>query len=169
MPTAHLLFGFLGSGKTTLARDLEQRHRAVRFTPDEWMARLFGENPPADTFPQHAAAILDLMEPIWTRCLSLGIDVVLDYGFWRRAERDQARRLAETCGARTLLYKVDCPEDEARRRVAARNGQADRSLHIAPDTFDVLKSRFEPLQVDEAFVTATPARSRTRRNPTDFR
>lgn len=95
--------------------------------------------------------------------------MVLDYGFWCRAERDQARRLAETYGARTLLDKVDCPEDEARRRVATRNGQADRSLHIAPETFDVLKSRFEPLQVDEAFVTATPAPSRTRRNPSDFR
>ncbi|QRE77303.1 AAA family ATPase [Methylobacterium aquaticum] len=54
MPTAHLLFGILGSGKTTLARGLEHRHRAVRFTPDEWMACLFGENPPAGTFPQHA-------------------------------------------------------------------------------------------------------------------
>lgn len=154
MVTAHLLFGFLGSGKTTLARDLEQRHRAVRFTPDEWMERLFGENPPADTFPQHAAAILDLMEPVWTRCLALGTDVVLDYGFWCRAERDHARRLAEACGARARFYKVECPEDETRRRVAARNGNADRSLVIAPETFDVLKRRFEPLHADEAFVTA---------------
>ncbi|MGE7418852.1 AAA family ATPase [Methylobacterium tarhaniae] len=154
MATAHLLYGFLGSGKTTLARDLEQRYQAVRFTPDEWMARLFGENPPADTFPQHAAAILDLMRPVWTRCLTLGIDVVLDYGFWRRAERDQARRLAESCSARALLYKVECPEDEARRRVAARNGRADRSLYIALETFDVLKERLEPLHADEVFVTA---------------
>ncbi|MCF4129302.1 AAA family ATPase [Methylobacterium sp. SyP6R] len=156
MPTAHLLFGLVGSGKTTLARDLEQRHRAVRFTPDEWMARLFGENPPADTFPQHAAVILDLMEPVWTRCLTLGIDVVLDYGFWRRTERDQARRVVESCGARALLYKVECPEDEARRRVAARNGHADRSLFIAPETFDVLRERLEPLHADEVFIAAVP-------------
>ncbi|TNC16089.1 hypothetical protein FF100_02150 [Methylobacterium terricola] len=56
MPTAHLLFGFLGSGKTTLARDLEQRHRAVRFTPDVWMARLFGEDPPADSLSERRLA-----------------------------------------------------------------------------------------------------------------
>ncbi|MGF3027585.1 AAA family ATPase [Methylobacterium aquaticum] len=159
MPTAHLLFGFLGAGKTTLARDLEQRHRAVRFTPDEWMARLFGEDPPADTFPQHAAAILDLMEPIWTRCLHLGLDVVLDYGFWRRAQRDHARHLAEACGARAILYKVECREEEAWRRVATRNGRAERSLYIAPETFDALKGRFEPLHADEAFVAATSRQS----------
>jgi predicted kinase len=44
------VFGFLGSGKTTLAKRLELQHSAVRFTPDEWMARLFGEDPPADRF-----------------------------------------------------------------------------------------------------------------------
>jgi predicted kinase len=36
------------------------------------------------------------------RCLALGGDVVLDCGFWRRDERDRARRLAGECGARAL-------------------------------------------------------------------
>ncbi|MGX7703725.1 AAA family ATPase [Methylobacterium sp. Gmos1] len=165
MATAHLLFGFLGSGKTTLARDLEHRHRAVRFTPDEWMARLFGEDPPAEAFPLHAAAILDLMEPIWTRCLRLGVDVVLDYGFWRRAERDHARRLVAECGARALLYRVECPDEEARQRVAARNGRAERSLYIAPETFDALKQRLEPLQADEIVLAVEPGRTRSHRRP----
>ncbi|GJD63937.1 AAA family ATPase [Methylobacterium frigidaeris] len=159
MATAHLLFGFLGAGKTTLPRDLEHRHGAVQFTPDEWMARLFGADPPADTFPQRAAAILDLMEPIWTRCLRLGVDVVLDYGFWRRAERDHVRYLVDQCGARALLYRIACPDDEARRRVAARNRQAACSLYIAPETFDVLKGRLEPLQGDEVFLTVEPSKA----------
>lgn len=149
MATAHLLFGFLGSGKTTLAKVLEQRHHAVRFTPDEWMARLFGEDPPADEFQVRAAIILDLLEPLWTRCLSLGLDVVLDYGLWTRSERDKLRALAQSCGAETILYRVECSEDEARQRVAERNQSADRSLYIAPETFDLLKARVEPLQFDE--------------------
>lgn len=153
MATAHLLFGFLGSGKTTLAKELEQQHRAVRFTPDEWMARLFGEDPPAALFQEKAAAVLDLLEPIWTRCLYLGVDVVLDYGFWRRAERDHARALAQNCGGETILYGVECSEAEARRRVAACNQKAHRSLYIAPETFDLLKGRFEPLEADECYLS----------------
>jgi adenylate kinase family enzyme len=37
MATAHLLNGYLGVGKTTLARRLEHELPAVRFTHDEWM------------------------------------------------------------------------------------------------------------------------------------
>ncbi len=131
MATAHLLFGYLGSGKTTLARKLEHRHRAIRFTPDEWMTRLFGEDPPATIFQDKLSAVVDLMEPMWGRCLALGLDVVLDYGFWRRAERDSVRRLIHSLGARALLYRMECSEDEARRRIAIRNEASDRSLFIA--------------------------------------
>ena len=154
MATAHLLFGYLGSGKTRFARRLEIEHRAVRFTPDEWMARLFGDDPPEQSFPEKAEAILALLEPLWTRCLSLGVDVVLDYGFWSRKERDEVRALVERLGARACLYRLECPDDEARRRIAARNQADDRSLYIAPATYDALRSRFEPLDVDEACVEA---------------
>ena len=153
MATAHLLFGFLGSGKTTLAKELEGCHRAIRFTPDEWMARLFGEDPPAAIFKEKEAAILDLLEPMWMRCLHLGVDVVLDYGFWSRAERDHVRKLVGSSGGQVLLYNVECPAEEAWRRVSARNRQNHRSLYIAPATFDLLKDRVEPLQSDESYRT----------------
>ena len=154
MATAHLLFGYLGSGKTTFARHLEVEHRAVRFTPDEWMARLFGDDPPVETFPEKAEAILGLLEPLWTRCLCLGIDVVLDYGFWARMERDQVRGIVGQLGASACLYRLHCSDEEARRRIEARNRSGDRSLYIAPETYDALRSRFEPLDHDEACVEA---------------
>ena len=79
MATAHLLFGYLGSGKTTVAKRLEVEHAALRFTPDEWVARLFGDDPPEESFPEKTEAILELLEPLWTRYLCLGLDVVLGY------------------------------------------------------------------------------------------
>jgi predicted kinase len=154
MATAHLLFGYLGSGKTTLAKRLEVEHGAVRFSPDEWMARLFGADPPQASFPDRAEAILDLLEPLWTRCLVFGVDVVLDYGFWRRKERDDVRALVERLGATACLYRLDCPDDEARRRIQVRKEADDRSLYLAPATYDALRHRFEPLEVDEAYLEA---------------
>lgn len=154
MATAHLVFGFLGSGKTTLAKRLERQHSAVRFTPDEWMARLFGEDPPADTFQDRAAAILDIMQPLWVRCLSLGLDVVLDYGFWSRAERDRVRAVVGAIGATPALWSVSCSDDEALKRIALRNEAAQPCLYIAPATFELLKARVEPLDVDEPHSVA---------------
>ena len=149
MSTAHLLFGYIGSGKTTLAKELEHQHNAVRFTPDEWMARLFGEDPPAEVFQEKASVILGLMEPMWIRCLSLGVDVILDYGFWRRSDRDRARQLVREVGAVPLLWRLDCPDEEGRERVALRNRADHRSLYIASATFDLLKGRVEPIEPDE--------------------
>jgi predicted kinase len=39
-PRLILLCGLPGSGKTTLAKELESRLHAVRFCPDEWLAAL---------------------------------------------------------------------------------------------------------------------------------
>jgi predicted kinase len=156
MATAHLLFGSPGVGKTTFARQLEARG-AVRFTPDEWMCGLFGEDPPAAIFPEKAAALLSLMQPVWTRCLACGTDVVLDYGFWKRSERDEARKIVRGVGASSILYAVTCSETEARDRIARRNNAADRSLHIASATFEILKARLEPLCSDEDHVVISTA------------
>lgn len=45
-PILFVLVGLPGSGKTTRARQLEEAHRAIRLTPDEWMIPLFGEREP---------------------------------------------------------------------------------------------------------------------------
>ena len=157
MATAHLLHGFLGTGKTTLARRLEVEFLAIRFTPDEWMARVFGEDPPESTYQACERALMDVMEPIWTGCLTRGVDVVLDYGFWRRRERDEVRVRVKLTGSLPRLYRLSCPETEARRRVAARNASPLRTVYIAPETFDQLKARFQPLDGDEEFVAVHAA------------
>ena len=152
MAVAHLLFGPPGAGKTTFALRLEQSTGAVRFTHDEWMARLFGIDPPADTFAAHAAAIHAVAEPLWTRCLTLGVDVVLDYGFWRRAERDHARDLVARCGGTAILHRVECPPEEAWARIAGRDASGPPGLRITRPTFDLLLTRIEPLDADELWV-----------------
>jgi predicted kinase len=149
MSTAHLIHGYLGAGKTTFARHLEGELGAVRFSHDEWMARLYGEDPPAELFADYHQNVWDVMQGTWTRCLTLGLDVVLDLGFWRRAERNSVRSLVSALGASHRLYELGCPEAEAWRRVEARNANLQGSLLITRPTFEFLKTRFEPLADDE--------------------
>lgn len=149
MATAHLLHGFLGSGKTTFARHLELTQPAVRFTHDEWMQRLYGDDPPEQHFADYATRVSAQIETVWTRCLTLGLDVVLDAGLWSRAERDRTRALVLSLGGEAKLYRLTCDEATALRRIAARNAALNGSLYISETTYRDLQRRFEPLAPDE--------------------
>lgn len=149
MPTAHLIHGYLGAGKTTLAKQLEDEFRAVRYSLDEWVVALYGDDPPGEHIPDYTRRVYTLINTQWPRVLSRGIDVILDFGFWTRQWRDDVRKLAEEVNATTRLYWVQCGDDTAWARLRARNNNTQGSLYVANDSFKTLRERFEPLGEDE--------------------
>ena len=152
-PIAHLLCGIPGCGKTTFALELERKGRVVRFTHDEWMRRLFGEDPPEGEFPLRAAQISELIWETARRVLATGTDVVLDMGFWTRSSRDEARRLLSSFDVEPRLYAFECSVSEARARVLARTALLPAgALRITERTFEALAARMEPMAPDETFL-----------------
>ena len=152
-PTAHLLYGFIGSGKTTFARKLEQNLPAVRFTHDEWMAGLYGQNPPEELFGTYFERVENLIWQMAVSVLRAGGDVILDLGFWSRESRNTARDRVAAASAVAKFYSISCPEQIMRARVLARsvNPPVD-SLWINMAAYDKLKAGIEPMQNDEDFV-----------------
>ena len=146
MPILHLICGLPGSGKTTLARQLEITLPALRLAPDEWMSRIVG-----DGFADEKRAAVEAVQwDIAARALSLGVNVVLENGFWTRQDRDHFRSRAAALGTRTKIHFLDVPHAELSRRLAERN----RTL--PPDTFRVNQAQldsywkmFEPPTPDE--------------------
>jgi predicted kinase len=157
MTTLHLMVGLPGSGKTTLARRLEREHAALRLTVDEWHVRLFGadvhDDSDAAEFAAHDArhqAIEALLREVAERVLVLGVDVILDFGFWTRSERDALRAWARALGADCRVHFTEASEALLLERIRARNAQ------LPPGTFHIPEAKlaewmrlFEPPSPDE--------------------
>jgi hypothetical protein len=142
--------GLLCAGKTTLARQIERERAALRLTPDEWIARLIGQDASVEALDAARDPFEALLWELAERVLTLGVDVILDFGFWSRSEREDFRSRAGQLGARSELHFLDVPEEELLARLAARNA------NLPPGTFRIDEARlrlwhsqFEPPTPDE--------------------
>ncbi|MFN8530411.1 MAG: AAA family ATPase [Anaerolineae bacterium] len=133
MATLHLMVGLPCSGKSTLARKLEREQSALRLVPDEWHVQLFGQDAEE---PEHDARHMLIEAMLWniaSRTLELGTNVILDYGFWAREEREDYRLRAKQLGASSEVHFLDVPEDELMRRLAVRNAQPSQTSFYIPE------------------------------------
>jgi len=142
------LCGLPGSGKTTTAKQIERNRPALRLSQDEWVSRLFGASAVHNNRVRES--IKDVQWDIAAQALQLGVDVVLDWGFWGRSERDDYRERVSTLGVTFELHYLDVPRQELWRRLEARNAA------LPPDTFpideamlDIYCAMFQPPTTEE--------------------
>jgi predicted kinase len=119
--TLHLMCGLPCSGKTTAARAIEAERPALRLTPDEWIRQLYGAGISGEALDGARDPVERVLWQLAERVLVLGVDVILDFGFWSRAEREEFRLRAAGLGARSELHFLDVPEEELLRRLEVRN------------------------------------------------
>jgi predicted kinase len=112
-----LICGLPASGKSTLARELAPKIQAVRLDKDEWATQLG-----ADLWDDEFRVRLE--HQLWLLSLDLlarGQRVILEWGHWARAERDEKRLGARALGVGVELHYLDVPLDELIERAARRN------------------------------------------------
>jgi predicted kinase len=132
-----IVCGLPGSGKTTLAKVLESRLRAVRFSPDEWMdalsLHLYDED--------RRGRIEALQWEFGQKLLALGLIVIVEWGTWGRSERDTLRLGARALGAAVELHYLSAPADVLLDRIQRRG------MENPPIERDALSRWFEIFQV----------------------
>lgn len=153
IPTVHVICGFIGAGKTTFAKKLEQQTGAVRITKDEWLIRLIGNDPTIDGFAEYDHKICELSRDVAFQLAAKGVDVIIDEGFWAREERAEIRVRITAVGAEQVLYYLDTPIETIRERVLGRNeSPATDSFVISRDMLDGYLSSWQPPDEDEDYV-----------------
>jgi predicted kinase len=111
-----IVCGLPGSGKTTLAKALERRLRAIRFSPDEWLGALS-----LDVYDEERRGKIEALQ--WKLCqelLTLGLIVIIEWGTWGRSEREALRLGARALGSAVELHYLSAPANVLFDRIQRR-------------------------------------------------
>jgi len=153
MPTIYLIHGLPGSGKTVFARRLAAETGAVLLNHDAIRTAVFGFDPPKEGFEECTERIHELIWTLTEKFVRHGVDVILDHGFWSRAERNEARVRSRSFGADPRFYRMVCPDAIADARVLKRNEAAEPgTLYVPPGALEVFRARFQPMGADEESI-----------------
>lgn len=153
----HLIIGPVGAGKSTFARALGAKHRAVLLILDDWMAQLFGadERPAIGRIEWYLERRDRCLEQIWKLTAALcevGTRVVLEIGLIRRDERAAFYRRVDDAGHDLAVYLLDAPRALRRERVLLRNKeQGETFAQVVPlEFFERASDLWEPPDEEEA-------------------
>lgn len=144
-PVLYAFCGLPGAGKTTTAKEIEKSTGTIRLNVNEWVAAL-----DVDFFDDDFRHKIDVrLYEHGLKLLKLGQSIILEDGFWSRAERDKHREVAHKLGAVIQMHYFDVPFDELWQRLEVRNAEgAHGTVPITKELLTKCWSMFQP--ADEA-------------------
>jgi predicted kinase len=157
MPTAHLICGPTGAGKTTYAIALAARTHAVRFSVEQWVVALFAADKPEPLNLEWTLERFDRCEDqIWVVAeptLMAGTSVVLDLGLPMADDRDRWRARVAGTIAESKLHYLDVSRRVRHARIFERDraGASSNPFAISETLFDRMDTRFEAPTDDELY------------------
>lgn len=120
MSKVFIMCGKLCSGKSTYAKKIRKTHSAVILSIDEIMLLVFGQ----DAREKHDYYVEKIKEYQYKKSVEIaesGINVVLDWGFWTRKEREYAKEYYSSRHIDYEFYYMDVDSAEWNKRIQERN------------------------------------------------
>jgi len=151
-PTVILIHGYIGFGKTTIAKKLQRLLGYKRFTHDEYMSKMFSDHPTNEEFEVNYNKATEVILKKVEKELQNGRSVILDFGFWTKKSREEicdiiGRQLDLKNTIPTVLWvNVQCNINVARQRCIERDkNRKPGQLWVPVEVFDMKLNQFEPM------------------------
>lgn len=146
------LCGKLCAGKTHYAAHLRESLPAVVLSCDELTLGLF-DGILGEQHDEMCARIHRYLLNKAAEIVHAGANVVLDSGFWRRADRAEAARFFSGAGVPMEWHYLDVSDADWQRNIAARNEAVLRGMEnsylVDEGLLEKCMRLFEPPTVDE--------------------
>ena len=156
MAAVVLLCGKLCCGKSTYTKALLERRRAMLLSCDELMLSLLPEQL-GDLHDEVARKAKDYLLARAVELLTLGVDVILDWGFWQKESRRTAEDFFRSRGFETEWIYLKVTDEEWRRRIAKRNAEGPPGAYrVDEGLLQKCISRFEEPDAAEGIEFNSP-------------
>jgi predicted kinase len=150
MATLFMICGMAGAGKTTLGKQLETKHDALRLCPDEWIKAVIRDETDKEELDRLRDPVETLQWATAQKLLRLSVNVILENGFWGRGERLHFGSEAKDLGAEVELHYLDVPEETLWDRLQKRNAKLTRdSFRVSREELREWMTWFTPPDANE--------------------
>lgn len=150
-----LICGKICSGKTTYAGELKKKERAVVLSSDELMLSLF-DPLLGDRHDVLAKRANDYLLGLTLKLIEAEVSVILDWGFWTKAGREEIGSFFAQRGIETEWHYVRISDEAWRRNIEKRNREVEAGMtqayFVDEGLLRKLESRFEEPEAGETDV-----------------
>ena len=122
MAKVYLICGKICSGKSTYAEQLRVKNNAVLLSTDEITLALFGQHC-GDKHDDYVERTQNYLFNKSLELIEVGINVILDWGFWLKEERDYAREFYNNRNIECEFHYIDISNEAWKARLEKRNSE----------------------------------------------
>lgn len=120
MAKAILICGKICSGKSFYTETLRKKYNAAVLSCDEITLSVFDGNL-GDRHDEICNRIHDYLFGKSVELLEIGVNIILEWGFWRKSDRDFARQFYESRGYECEFHYIDISDGDWQRNIDKRN------------------------------------------------
>jgi predicted kinase len=154
-----LICGKICSGKTTYAKKITSDNNAVVLSVDEITLALFGQHM-GDKHDEIAEKTEKYLFKKAVEIISTGINVILDWGFWKREQRQFATKYFTGLGIKVEWHYVEVDNIIWQKYISKRNNEVkdnpESNYFIDDNIAEKFRKLFEEPRPDEIDVWYKP-------------